>query len=57
MDKEELEKFLKRVDSVDCTEQDFIFYWTQIKKKSLEEAKEYYPIHMDQMSRIKFDIR
>jgi hypothetical protein len=57
MDKEELEKFLKKVDSLECTEKDFILYWTQIKKLPYEDAKKFYPIHMDEISRIKFDLR
>lgn len=57
MEKDELEKFLKKVRSVECTEQDFIYYWTQIKKRPLREAKKFYPIHIDEIHRAFFDIR
>lgn len=56
MTEKELKVFFDKLDSLDCTEEDFIYYWTQIKKHPLEEAKEFYLIHMDHISRAHLNI-
>ncbi|HMW08762.1 MAG TPA: hypothetical protein PK079_26445 [Leptospiraceae bacterium] len=57
MTEDEKKVLEKKSYSIDCTEDDFILYWTNVKGRSVEEAKEAYPIIMNEIARAHFNIK
>ena len=52
----ELEKFMKKVESLDCTKADFFIYWTQILKAPEEDVKLAYQMHINDLAKAIYKI-